>query len=234
MRFTPNIVTVLSNTHNAIDVVFRKLFEHNTCPGTVLVLDYMGRGAAVLSESNKMSLLTKKIDWFDINDKRHTLRLFSLEDTPHAKSILERVFKHLLRIPDIAVKQETIAWLVNTSLRFISNGDLRLTTLLKLLTRNEIKKLYLHSDIDEEEIIKLQTLLTWSLRFPGVYAFSEGVNTIKLENYFSEKKVVWIESLYEHLEKNEHHLISGFVDIVAENAIKNYQFYSPNKKLDFM
>jgi hypothetical protein len=38
MQKPPNIVTVLSSTHNAVDVIFRKILEHNTCQGTILVL----------------------------------------------------------------------------------------------------------------------------------------------------------------------------------------------------
>ncbi len=61
MQNSFNIVTVLGSTHKAVEVVFRKVFEHNTCLGTILVLDYMGRGAAVLSEFNKTSMLKKNV-----------------------------------------------------------------------------------------------------------------------------------------------------------------------------
>lgn len=241
MQNTPNIVTVLGSTHNAVEVIFRKVFEHNTCPGTILVLDYMGRGAAVLSWSNKMSMLKKTVHWFDINDRRHTLQLLEIGNTPHSKEILERIIHLFIQITNVFISPTTIEWTVNTAIKFSENGYLHLTTLIKLLTEQEIKKLYLDSfpqtnrraSINQEEIIALQKLLTWVLRFPSVYSICEGVNLIRLENYFFKKTVVWIESIYEHLERSEHHLLSGLVDIIAENAIKNFCYNNPKSRLDF-
>ncbi|MHB9013154.1 MAG: CRISPR-associated endonuclease Cas1 [Ignavibacteriaceae bacterium] len=233
MQNTPNIVTVLGNTHNAVDVVFRKVFKFNTCPGTILVLDYMGRGAAVLSEMNKMSMLKKNVHWFDLNDRRHTVQLFQISNTPHVKSILDRLFHFLIYTANSQVSQKTIDWIVNTAERFAENGYLHLTTLLRLLTHQEVKRLYIDSEINQDEILELQKLLTWALRFPSVHALSEGVNQSRLENYFSEKTVIWMESFYEHLERKEHHLISGFTDIIVENALKNYYCNNPKSKLDF-
>ncbi len=233
MQNTPNIVTVLGNTHNAVDVVFRKVFKYNTCPGTILVMDYMGRGAAVLSEMNKMSMLKKNVLWFDLDDRRHTVQLFQICNSPHAKNILERLFHFFINTTNSRVSQKTIDWIVKTAARFAETGCLHLTTLLRLLTQQEVKQLYIDSDINQDEILALQKLLTWALRFPSVYAISEGVNQSRLENYFSEKTVIWMESFYEHLERNEHHLISGLADIIAENAIKNYYCNSPKSKLDF-
>ncbi len=233
MQNTPNIVTVLGNTHNAVDVVFRKVFKFNTRPGTILVMDYMGRGAAVLSEMNKMSMLKKNVHWFDLNDRRHTVQLFQICNSPHVKNILERLFHFLINIANSQISQKTIDWIANTAERFAENGYLHLTTLLRLLTQQEVKHLYIDSEINQDEILALQKLLTWALRFPSVYAISEGVNQSRLENYFSEKTVIWVESFYEHLERNEHHLISGLADIIAENAIKNYYCNNPKSKLDF-
>ncbi len=233
MQNTPNIVTVLGNAHNAVDVVFRKVFKFNTCPGTVLVLDYMGRGAAVLSEMNKMSMLKKNVHWFDLDDRRHTIQLLQISNSPHTKNTLERLFHFLINISNSKVSQKTIDWIVNTAERFAMDGYLHLTTLIKLITQQEVKQLFNDSGINQDEIIALQQLLIWALRFSSVYSISEGVNQSKLENLFSEKTVIWIESFYEHLERNEHHLISGFEDIIAENAIKNYYYNNPNSKLDF-
>lgn len=66
MYYPPKIVTILGSTPGAIDVVFRKVFDHNACPGTLIILDYTGRGAATLSDSNRMSLLKKNIHWFNV------------------------------------------------------------------------------------------------------------------------------------------------------------------------
>lgn len=233
MQNTPNIVAVLGNTHNAVDVVFRKVFKYNTCPGTVLVLDYMGRGAAVLSELNKMSMLNKNVHWFDLNDRRHTVQLLQISNSPHAKNILERLFHFLTNIANTNVSQKTIDWIVKTAERFSENGYIHLTTLLRLIIQQEVKQLYLDSKISQDEVLALQKLLTWALRYPSMYAISEGVNQSRLENYFGEKTIIWLESFYEHLEKNEHHLICGLTDIISENAIKNYCYQNPNSKLDF-
>lgn len=233
MQNAPNIVTVLGNAHNAVDVVFRKVFKFNTCPGTILVLDYMGRGAAVLSEMNKMSMLKKNVHWFDLNDRRHTVQLLQICNSPHVKNILEKLFHFLIHIANSKISQETIDWIVNTAERFSENGYLHLTTLLRLITQQEVKQLYLDSKISQDDVLALQKLLTWALRFPSVYAISEGVNQSRLENCFSEKTIIWMESFYEHLERNEHHLISGLTDIICENAIKNYYYKNPNSKLDF-
>lgn len=233
MQKTSNIVTVLGNTHNAVEVIFRKVFEHNTCPGTILVLDYMGRGSAVLSWSNKMSMLKKTVHWFDINNRRNTLRLLEIGNSPHTKEILDRIFNLFKRITNISFSPKTIEWAVNTATKFSENGYLHLTTVLKLLTEQEIKKLYLDSFINQEEIFALRKLITWALRFPSVYSICEGINPIRLENNFSEKTVVWIESIYEHMERSEHHLVCGLVDIIAENSIKNFCGRNPKSKMDF-
>jgi group II intron reverse transcriptase/maturase/CRISPR-associated endonuclease Cas1 len=233
MQKQPNIVTILGSTHSAVEIIFRRVFEHNTCPGTILVLDYMGRGAAILSWLNKMSMLKKNIHWFDINDRRHTLQLLEIDNATHAKEILERIIHLFIGITNVFISPTTIGWFVNTAIKFIENGRLHLTTLLRFLGEKEVKKLYLDSSTSQEEIASLQKLLTWVLRFPSVYSICEGVNQIRLENCFSEKTVIWIELMYEHLERSEHHLVSGLVDIIAENSIKKFFHSNTKSKLDF-
>lgn len=233
MNNQPKITTVLGNTQNAVDVVFRKVFQHNNCPGTTLILDYMGRGAAILADSNKMSILKKNIHWFDLNDKRRTIQLFEISNSPNTKNILERLFRMLIQISNSIITPQTVVWLINTAFKYSLDGKLHLTTLLKLLANTEFRKLNINSEIDNEELTTMQKLLSWALRFPAVYAISEGINTIKLENCFGKKTVLWLESFYEHSERYEHYLLSGFIDIITENAIKNYFYNNPNSKLDF-
>jgi len=229
---TPNIVTVLGSKHYAIDIVFGKVFKYNTCPGTILVLDYMGRGAIYLSETNKMSIYQKNIFWFDAADRRHTIQLLKINNSAHANKILERVMHLLCSSAGIKIKDSTLGWFIKTAINFSRSGAITLSVLLRLLIVPEIKRLYFNSDIDQEEIIALQKLLVWALKYPSIYAVSEGVHQVSLENYFSEKSVVWVECLSEHLEKTEHSILSGIIDITAENAIKNYFTKAPNSKLD--
>ena len=233
MLYPPNIVTILSSTQNAVDVTFRKLFNHDFCPGTILVVDYTGRGAIVLSDYNKMSLLKKNIFWFDLNDRRHTMKLFQLNNSPHFIIVLKRVIRLITRLTNSKLSDSTVDWFVNTALRFSENGSVNLLTLLKLLSIPELKQNYIDSNIKQEEIVTLENVLRWTLKFPSIYAISDGINSINLENYFSNKTVIWVESLYEHLEQNEHWLISGFLDIIIENELKNYFCHNSDSKLDF-
>jgi hypothetical protein len=230
---TSNIVTAFGNRHHLIDIVFGKVFKHNTCPGTILVLDYMGRGAIYLSETNKMSLYQKDIFWLDLDDRRHTMQLLRINNSPHANNILKRVLHLLCYISDSKIKDYTVDWFVKTAISFSKSGSFTLSTLLKILNIPEIKPLYFASNIDQEEIIALQKLLIWALKYPSIYSVSEGLHQVSLENYFSEKSVVWIECLSEHLEKTEHSILSGIIDIASENALKNYSLQTPNSKLDF-
>ncbi len=233
MYSPPNIVTVLGSTSAAVDVMFRKMFTHNVCPGTIVVLDYTGRGAIILSDANKMSLLKKKVHWFDVNDRRHTVRLLQLNNSPHNKIILERVLQLILHAANSALSHKTINWFVDTAVKFSESGPMNLMTLVRLLTIPEIKRLHVDMCIPDEEIATLLKLITWSLQFPSVYGISDGINFRALEHYFSCKTVVWIESLAEHLEKVEHQLVSSIIDIAVENAIKNYFWKNPDSTLDF-
>ena len=233
MLYPPNIVSILSSTQNAVDVTFRKLFNHNFCPGTILVADYTGRGAIVLSNSNKMSLLQKNIFWFDLNDRRHTVNLLRINNSPHVKVILERVLTFIARITGVNFSDEAINWFVNTAARFSENGPITLLSLLKLLSIPEIKQHYIDSNIKQEEIIAFEKILIWAMRFPSVYALSDGINHSNLEKYFANKTIIWLESFYEHFEQKEHWLLSGLLDIIMENELKNYFCHNPNSKLDF-
>ena len=229
----PNIVTVLGSTSSSIDIVFKKVFKYNVCPGTILILDYTGRGAVILSDSNKMSLLKKNIHWFDIDDRRHTTQLLRLNSSPHVKIILERLLRLIINSTQSAISDKTINWLINTAAKYSESGPINLVTLLRLLTIPEIKRLNIDMNTSEEEIATLQKLITWSLQFPSIYAVSDGINPASMEYFFSDKTVIWIEALSEHLENLEHQLVSGIIDIAVENSIKNYFWNNPDSKLDF-
>lgn len=229
----PNIVTVLGNTPNTIDVVFCKVFKFNTSPGTILILDYTGRGAAALSDLNKMSLLKKNIHWFDLNDKRHTLQLLQINQSPHIRTIIERLLKLIINISKVSISNKTFQLLIDILIKFAKDGPVSLLTLLRILTVPELKNIYLGSDIRNEEIIIIQQILLYVLRFPSVYAICEGINRVPLENLFSNKTVIWLESFSEYAEKTEHHLINGITDIMIENSVKNFFCREPNSKLDF-
>lgn len=233
MLYPPNIVSILSSTQKGVYVAFHKLFNHNFCPGTILVADYTGRGAMVLSESNKMSILKKNIFWFDLTDRRHTYNLLKISNSPHSKDILTRLLNLISRLANINLSDSTINWLVNTTLKFSEDGPISLMSILKLLSIPELKQNYIDSNIKQEEIFTLEKNLSWALKFPSVYAISEGINSISIENYFSNKTIIWLELTYEHLEQNEHWLLSGVIDIIIENELKNYFLHNTNSKLDF-
>ena len=232
MTYPPNIVTILGSSHTAVGAAFQKLFKFDVCPGTMLIIDYAGRGAVLLSESNKMSLLKKDIRWFDLGDRRHTLQLFQVNNSPHIRNILQRTYDVILNATGNHVSDETLNWLIKTAAKYSEDGPINLLTLLRLLSIPEVKQLYAEAKVKQEEISTIQNALTWTLKFPLVYAISNGVNQVDLEYCFSDKTVIWIELPYEHLEKNEHYLLSGFVDIAVEDAIKNFYDTNPNSKLD--
>ena len=233
MYSTPNIVSVLGKNKNAIDVVFRKIFKYNTCPGTIIIIDYNGRGALALSELNKMSLLKKKIYWFDTSDRRHTLKMLMVNNSPHIKTILLRLINLILRLGNTQISDSTIEWIIKTCIRYSENGSLNMLTIFKILSVTELRKNYIKDIINQDEIASFTKLLEWALRYPAVFALSDGINSINLENYFERKSVIWIESFAEHLEQTEHLIVSGLIDITIENSLKNFQLHNPNLSLEF-
>lgn len=104
---------------------------------------------------------------------------------------------------------------------------------LRLLTVPEVKRLYFDLSINDEEVATLEKIINWSLQFSSVYAVTDGINPVLLENHFSKKTVIWIESLSEHLETVEHQILSGIIDISVENSLKNYFSKHPDSDSNF-
>ncbi len=233
MNSSSNITTVISSQYNAIEVVYRKIFLHNNFPGVIILNDYNGRGSIFLTKYNKMNLLDRKIHWFDLANRVHTQRFYELCFTPHSKEILKRIFSVFTSAANVNISDKIVEWFSDLSVKLSRYHDISMSGLLKILSQPNIKKLCIDSKINMKDIDNFQNSILWCLKFPSVYSFFEGVNSFRLEKLFSQKTVIWIENFDTSNEILENLIICKLMDIIVENAMKNYFLISPDSKLEF-
>lgn len=220
MNHIPNSVAVFGGGVEAVDVVLRSILKLKDHEAPVVMLDYTGRGAMVLNNSNQMSLMRHPVLWHNIGDRLQPVALFQVQNCLHFRPLLTRVLQDIRRIYDVDVSDNTLDWAVEAAINASRNGTVGLGTLLKLLSSPETRRWFLDTHKAPTEIGNLVKMLRWALGFASVYAISESGNPSSLVEALSGKGVIWIEIPTEAFEHSEHNLISCLIDAAIEHAVK--------------
>lgn len=216
----PNSVAVFGTNLSTVDVVLRSVLKFRETITRIIVLDYTGRGAMVLGPSNKLALMNHPVHWCDLADRYHPSALFQLRRSEHLKTVLSELLKTMCRISRISLTEATLSWAVEAAYNLSAQGKIGLGALLKSLSSPEMYRWFHDTQENQSEIVRLLKMLSWVLGFSSVYAVSEAVNSVDLENILTKKGTLWIEAKIEHFEPCEHRLVTALMEAAIEDAFR--------------
>lgn len=219
MQEAKKTVAILGDAPTAVDVGLRRILKLGKNTGSVIILDYTGRGAMMLGPSNRMGLLHQRVSWFDLADRQRPVRLFCLNQSDHFREVMLRVLGMLRVISRSTVTDSTLSWATEAAGKLSASGGVNLFTLLKSFSSVEIRRWFLDSHHDPQDLKSLLEMLHWALRYPSVYGFFEGPNRPDLRSLFEKPAVLWLELRKEYFERHEHTLMAGLVDAAIEDLI---------------
>ncbi len=220
MQNIPNTLTIFGAGSNTVEIALRNMLKFKDNSGSAIILDYTGRGAMMLNETNKMSLLRRDIVWCELADRLRPVALFHLQRSEHFRQVLLRVLIRLRALSKMPIDDGTIEWAVEAGYSLSQGGTVGLGALLKSLATPEIRSWHHDTQKKPQDLNRLLHMLSWTLRYPSVYAISEGVNKPDLGKALHSKSVLWIECRTECFEKTEHQLVSILLDASIEDMVK--------------
>ncbi len=217
----PNTVAIFGNAPRAADIALRKVLKFTECSGPVVILDYTGCGAMILGETNRMSLLRRPVVWYDLADRRCPIALFQLAHSDHFRQVMLKTLRIIKDISRKRIADATLVWACEAAFNLSKNGTVGLAALLRSLSSPEIRRWFLDTRNDPVDLGQLLDMIIWSLRFPSVYAISEGVNRADLKEILQKPVALWIESRTEYFERLEYSLIAGLSEAAIEDAVRS-------------
>lgn len=184
-----------------------------------MLLDYIGRGALVLNQRNKMSLLRSQIHWYDLAWRSKPIGMFQIPRSPYFIRTIANVLRKLRVVSGIFFKDATIDWVAEAAYTLSEHGAIGLGAIYKCLSNPELRRLHLQTQGPPEDLEKAVEALAWALNFSAVYAISEGHNRVRLAEELNRPVSIWVEMFAEHFEKCEHQILSLLVEAAVEEAL---------------
>lgn len=215
-----NSICIVGHAQAAADVALRHVLKFKTVDGPLIILDYKGRGAAILGESNMRNLHKKTLYWYDLADRVRPVSLFHLPASTHFAEIMRWVLTGIRDVPTARISDAALQWTVELAAKLSNEGTVGLGALVKTLGDPAVRRWFLDTQPDSAELGKVARLLSWALRFPSVYAVSEGDNRENLRRNVEASSTTWIEAHYEHLERCEHRIAFLLVEAAVHDALQ--------------
>lgn len=219
MSRAPDSICMLGHGPAVADFALRRIFRSKECDGSVVILDYQGRGAAILHESNAGNLPRRPLHWFDMADRVRPVSLFHLRHSDHFASVVGRLLANLRNILPSRIADSTLQWAVQAALQLSKEGTVGLGAVLKTVSDPAARRWFLDTQTDPEDLGRLLQLLHWALRFPAAYSASEGNNRADLAQSLKVPSTTWIEMPIEHFERCEHRIVSLLVEAALEDTL---------------
>lgn len=220
MKDKPKIIAILGNAQVVADLALRKTLKLKSPSETAIILDYTGRGAMILGDTNKMGLLNHHVTWYDLANRQRPVALFGIPDSSHMKLIISKTLRMIKAVSQKTLANSTIDWATEAAARLSKNGIVTLKTLHKSLSSTDVRRWFLDSRNDPHDLENLLEMLAWALRFPSVYALSEGTNKSNLRQVLDSTTFLWVEMLTEHFERNEYYIAASLIETAIEDAIR--------------
>ncbi len=253
----PNTVCVIGFGAYGPHAVLHKVLTAPECVGPIVVVDAVGRGAAVLGDELGALLEQRSMTWLDLADRRRPITLFRLGAGDHVKDTMLWVLERLKQIAELAkLSNKTLSWAVDVWFRLTAEGDVGLGALLQRLSEADTRRWFQAQWTDATELDRLVSVLKWCLRFPAVYALSEAAvcSPIFTAHHGSvykgsvykgsvhkagreeadidsqRNRVIWLEARLESFEAAEHELVQTLLFAsVAESVRSLLSSNAPNR-----
>lgn len=209
---------ILGRAQNAGDLALRRILRAKEPDQALAVVDHQGNLAGLLTPRNKGNLHKGPVLWCDLANRRRVTALFRFQRTPGMKPALAAYLSRCTELLSQSVSMPTIDAVVDLAYRLADQGTIGLAALLKSLQRPEFAVPLRRSRCNGDELDRLMAVLDWSLRFPLVWALSEGNNVVDVRLALAGGGTVWFEMQGAHFERLEHQLVSWMVDAVLMDA----------------
>ena len=131
MTRVPDSICMLGHGPAVADFALRRILRSKECDGFAIILDYQGRGAAILHESNAGNLPRRPLHWFDMADRIRPVSLFHLRHSDHFASVVGRLLVNLRNILPSRIADSTLQWAVQAALQLSKEGTVGLGAMLK-------------------------------------------------------------------------------------------------------
>lgn len=215
----PNSLAVFGYAPKAADFVLRKVLKFRDCRGPVLIMDYRGRAAAVLDKTNMMNLNHRPVFWYDLADRLRPVHLFHLDRSDHFRGLARKTLGKIGRLKSIQFSDSVLNWAAEAAFQMSNNGSVTLGAMLKSFSSSSLRRWFLDTQTDPDELTLLLDLLQWALRYPCVYSISEGSNRRNLVDKLAQRATTWIEMRSEYFEKTERELTTILLEAAVEEAL---------------
>ncbi len=224
MKTRPQVETrrpllVLGRPAIAAELALRRVLHAKEARQPLVIADYQGSLAPLLTKRNKGNLHKGPLLWCELANRRRPIALFQFRQsagmTPALRTFL-RTCANQLATP---ISESTIELVVGLAYRLADQGSIGLASLVHSLRRPEIANPLRRDQGVAEDLDRLVELIDWMLRFPGVWALSEGNNSVDLGHAITSNGTVWIEMPSTHFERLEHLVMSWMIDAALMAAL---------------
>jgi len=228
MKTRPQVETrrpllIMGRPPIAAELALRRVLHAKEAQQALVVVDYQGSLAPMLTKRNRGNLHKGPLLWCEIANRRRPLALFQFKQSagmkPALRTFLGTCVNHLASL----ISGTTIDIVVELAYRLADQGSIGLASLAHCLRRPEMSHSLRRNQAVANDLDRLVELLDWVLRFPGVWALSEGNNPIALSQAIASNGSVWIEMPSAHFERLEHMVMSWMVDATLLAALMNNQ-----------
>ncbi|MGB4115325.1 MAG: CRISPR-associated endonuclease Cas1 [Polaromonas sp.] len=215
----PRPLLVLGRMREASELALRRILHAKERKQPLVVVDYQGTLTALLTERNKGNLHKGPMLWCDLANRRRPVALFRFKRTVGMKAALHSFIENCVRLVAAVVSAQTIGTAVDLAYRLADQGTIGLAALVRSLRRPETTHALRSQQDLITELNALIGMFEWLLRFPAVWALSEGNNGIELGEALALGGTIWIELSASHFERLEHQVVSWMVEAVLMDAL---------------
>lgn len=212
-------LVILGKAAEAADLALRRILRFKECPGPLLVLDWIGRGAPLLHRDNEGRLSKRPVTWCDLANRQRPAGLFGLQPSERLHALLTGFLGSLRELTRGPMRDEALTWTADVAVRLADEGVVGLAAWHQALRRPEVRRWFPAVKLAADERDGVARMLAWALRFPGVYAVSESPNRVALPVLAGRPQTTWIEIPVEHFEPLEHTLVVRLVEIALWDAV---------------
>ncbi len=208
----PRPLLIVGRAPNAADLALRRILHAKATTQALCVMDYQGSLAGVLTPRNKGNLHKAPVLWCDLGNRRRPSALFRFKQSPGMRQALRAFLLACVKHLALNVSVPTVDAVVELAWRLADQGSIGLAALLRALRRPELAAPTRRATACGAEVDLLIDNLDWLLRFPSVWALSEGNNQVDLHRAMARGETVWLEMPGAHLERTEQLVMAWMID----------------------
>lgn len=212
-------LAIVGRAAEAAHLALRRVLRAKERDQPLIVLDYQGAAAALLDDTNRGNLHKTPLLWCDLANRRKPTAIFRMQRSTALVPSLKSLLAQCSQLVTNPLSESTIEWATKLAWHLADQGTVGLAALLRALHRPEILQWFKRQHALTDEISRLTDVLGYLLRFPAVWAASEGNNPLDLEPVLNKNGTVWFEMPSQHLEEMEHRVVSHMAEAAVLGAL---------------